>query len=147
MTPRVLTARVMISPSVLLYSTEARLAGTQAMSRSPLMREGVTSSAAPARVKSYMGPSAECGASLINFTSPMAVGPFRAAMRVVTGASTEATGASSCTGVSCTGGSAGAGASCLLPQAVRDRASSNARDRETIFFIIAISSFGFIIEH
>ena len=51
-TPKVLTASTSIAPSVLPYSTAARLAGTQAMSRSPLMRAGVTSSAEPARVNS-----------------------------------------------------------------------------------------------
>ena len=50
-TPRVFTANTSTAPLVLPYSTAARLAGTQAMSRSPLMRAGVTSSAEPARVK------------------------------------------------------------------------------------------------
>ena len=48
----VLTASTSTAPLVLPYSTAARLAGTQAMSRSPLMRAGVTSSAEPAKVKS-----------------------------------------------------------------------------------------------
>ena len=51
-TPRVFTASTSTAPPVLPYSTAARLAGTQAMSRSPLMRAGVTSSAEPARVNS-----------------------------------------------------------------------------------------------
>ena len=51
-TPRVFTARVTMPPSVRLYSTEARLAGTQAMSSSPCISLGDTSSAEAARVNS-----------------------------------------------------------------------------------------------
>ena len=50
-TPRVFTARVTMSPSVFWYSTAARLAGTQAMSNSPFISRGLTSSAEAARVK------------------------------------------------------------------------------------------------
>ena len=99
-TPRVFTARVTMPPLVRLYSTEARLAGTQAMSSSPCIRPGVTSSAEAARVKLYgysISPvkaslestirSISSSVSLISFTMPMAVGPFRAATRTVTGSS------------------------------------------------------------
>ena len=51
-TPRVFTARVTMPQSVRLYSTEARLAGTQAMSSSPCISLGDTSSAEAARVNS-----------------------------------------------------------------------------------------------
>ena len=116
MTPRVFTASTWISPSVFWYRVTARLAGTQAMSRSPLMREGVTSSAAPARVKSYSGPSADWGSSLISFTMPMAVGPFRAATRTLTDSS------------------AGVSPS-FPPQAARVRHITRARQAARLFFI------------
>ena len=51
-TPSVLTAISEMPPSVLLYSTLARLAGIAAISSSPEMSLGVNSSAAPTTVNS-----------------------------------------------------------------------------------------------
>ncbi len=82
-TPRVLTAPTAILPSVLLYSTEARLQGTAAASSSPLPMAAVISSAVAARVNSYWLAEEPASLSSKSLTKPMVVGPLRAARRMV----------------------------------------------------------------
>ena len=75
-TPSVLTAAQTYAPFVFVYSTLARLTGTQAMSTSPLMTDALTAVGSPASVKAYVLDVSPFAALSIRDASPMPVGPF-----------------------------------------------------------------------